>query len=484
VQSEQPAKARELFREILTLDKDQQDTAGKRLNDAAEAVEDDQPESGLLLYELSAKLEHGWRELSYDRWARLASDAAKERLDEICREGLALFPSDLSLVNVLLAEYRNEPRRILALLPRDIELEVGKKAHFLENLSFVFNETREFARTIRALETFRAAGGGSLESARLNVANAFSGLGRHEEAEALLHQAHFELAGAPVIDHALACVHMARGDRARTLRSVRAAHDKGYEDIHTMQSDRDLAPIATDPEFLELVREASSSPRGFAQPELVAHCIAHIQSGSFKEHARPLGQRQVTIGDKPIPATLRQFLEFDASFATLARVDARGTLASLIHPDAPQIGADGRMQVTTAAELLDKLLASAVAEPGFELDDEGRESLAALVERFGETELVLLPSSRPGSLVLFAGVADRDGEYPIIDLSVSVTADPESQTLIWDYHQLELVYPSFDLYLADQLGLLETAARYRRGVGAWEERFERHVENNPSLEDD
>jgi hypothetical protein len=437
---------------------------GCALCDAAEDIEG---EPAFRLYELCTKLEHDYREIAFDRLARLAEEDAPDKLAAICAEGLRLFPSDYVLLDLLVDAHPGDMQRVLGLLPENIERHVGASAHFLQKLTYVFNEAGAHQRSIAAFEAYRQAGGDNLYAVIVNVANAYSGAGELDEAERLLQRAAVELAAAPIVDHALACVYARRGEPARALSCVLAARDKHYENFASIRDDVDLRSMASNARFVELVgSEPDGEPRGFARVELVEQCIRTIAEGPFANRAHPAHAL-----DKALPATLRRFLEFDASWSTLARKDARGELGPLPHAQGPILDPGGSLPTIAPKEALAHLAELA----GAELDDDALEALEG-------GRIAWLPSSGPRPLALFIGEPDGDGEYPIIDVALDVELDPEAGELRASGCEIEVVYPSFDLYLADQLGMLETAPGDRQNLGAWFERRQRHVENNPSLE--
>ena len=438
--------------------------------DLFEAAEELEGDPAFRLYELGTKLGHRCRELAFDRLARLAEEHAPDKLAAICAEGLRLFPDDYVLVDLLVDAHPGEMPRVLELLPANIERHVGGSAHFLQKLTYVFNEAGVHRRSIAAFEAYREAGGDNL-GVLVNVANAYSGAGELDEAERLLQRAAVELAGAAIVDHALACVYARRGEPERALACVRAARDKHYDNFATIRDDVDLGSLASDARFVDLAEsEPQGEPRGFAQLGLVERCIRKISEGPFANRAR---SAQVHLeGKKALPPTMRRFLEFDASFATLARKDARGELGPLPHSQGPTIDPDGTLRTFTPKQALAHLAELA----GAKLDEDELEVLEG-------GRLAWLPSSGLRPLALFIGEPDGDGEYPIIDVSLDLELDHESGELRCDGCEIEVVYPSFDLYLADQLGMLETSPGDRQNLGAWFERRQRHVEKNPKLED-
>ena len=59
----------------------------------------------------------------------------------------------------------------------------------------------------------------------------------------------------------LGCSYALLGDRKNALDALRRAIDLGYHDAEWMRNDHDLTSLRGDPEFEELLRQASRQPR-------------------------------------------------------------------------------------------------------------------------------------------------------------------------------------------------------------------------------
>ncbi|MFG2040644.1 hypothetical protein [Dactylosporangium sp. NPDC048998] len=118
---------------------------------------------------------------------------------------------------------------------------------------------------------------------------------------------------------------------------------------------------------------------------------------------------------RPLPASLRRWLAFDTTM--LRRhgwFDEAGRLAP-------------RSLASIAIEAYGEALGSVYDTP-------------ALADRFGEC--FLLPGGSDSRRVLATGTPDAEGEYPVFALDVD------------DLPCIELMYPGFDVYLADTADVL------------------------------
>jgi len=104
------------------------------------------------------------------------------------------------------------------------------------------------------------------------------------------------------------------GDADRALEHLRAAADRGYHHVVSYQTDPRLAPLHSDPRFLELVRDiagrhiAFARERGFSsQTQLRSVAAAHYFRGEVDE-AIETYERAVRIGG-PLDSILLQEME-------------------------------------------------------------------------------------------------------------------------------------------------------------------------------
>jgi hypothetical protein len=119
---------------------------------------------------------------------------------------------------------------------------------------------------------------------------------------------------------------------------------------------------------------------------------------------------------RTLSPSLRRWLEFDTSLLTQSGWFASGTHAAL----APR-----------------RLNEIATAEWGSEWGD----LYAPMAERFGEC--FLLPGGTDSRRLLATGDTDEFGEYPVLGLDID------------DMPFVGLMYPGFDVYLADRFGLID-----------------------------
>ncbi|MER8185979.1 hypothetical protein [Kitasatospora sp. NPDC094015] len=176
-------------------------------------------------------------------------------------------------------------------------------------------------------------------------------------------------------------------------------------------TERALAAVAADPHRRVLDHLAAAGPWVVGAPE-------PLPPGQLATLSFPSG--------RPLPPSLRRWLGYDTSL--LRRFGWFG--ATTWYAEQPSTEQPG-------AGLTPRPLgALARAEFG----DGWGAAFDALSERFDEC--FLLPGGSDSRRVLATGEPDRYGEYPVFALDVD------------DLPCIELMYPGFDVYLADTAGLI------------------------------
>ncbi|SNY79144.1 hypothetical protein SAMN04244553_1506 [Nocardia amikacinitolerans] len=171
-----------------------------------------------------------------------------------------------------------------------------------------------------------------------------------------------------------------------------------------------------------------SSAHGAALTERVIEAVRRDPGASALSHQqvpwvvgtpRPVASdvlaEMVFPSGRPLPPSLRAWLAFDVGL--LERYD--------------WFDEDGGF----APRRLDELVLAELGEPW-------AECYAPLAERFDEC--FLLPGGSDSRRFLAVGEPDSEGEYPVLALDVD------------DLPFVGLMYPGFDVYLADRVGLLRT----------------------------
>ncbi|WP_246124112.1 hypothetical protein [Nocardia bhagyanarayanae] len=138
-------------------------------------------------------------------------------------------------------------------------------------------------------------------------------------------------------------------------------------------------------------------------------------TGDPRPMAADVLAEKVFPSGRPLPPSLRAWLAFDVGL-----LERYGWF-----------GPDGGF----AARRLDELVRDELGEPW-------AECYAPLAERF--EECFLLPGGSDSRRILTVGAPDSEGEYPVLALDVD------------DLPFVGLMYPGFDVYLADTAGLIRT----------------------------
>jgi hypothetical protein len=186
--------------------------------------------------------------------------------------------------------------------------------------------------------------------------------------------------------------------------------------------------------------------------QLVDRTIAVLQKAPFAQKAIPLAPKLLTtatVGGKPLPATLARFLAYDRSFRSIPN-PLRGKPAAL--PLVDSFGTKGALpSAITMEEAIHRHLDTVkpvVARSKRVLSDGENHLLTLLPKQL----LYPLPYLGEDAMYLFLGIANAEGEYPIIALHIEAMHSLEKQSVIeLDQVVIEVVYPAFDLYLAGNL---------------------------------
>ncbi|MFD3307425.1 hypothetical protein [Streptomyces sp. NPDC058694] len=168
---------------------------------------------------------------------------------------------------------------------------------------------------------------------------------------------------------------------------------------------------------IEVVRR---DPEASAQPHLLPHVnVPWVEGGEARPMAEDVLARAVFPSGRPLPPSLRAWLAYDTSL-----LERYGWFTP-----------DGAF----APRPLDQLV-------GDEMGDFWAEPFAWLSGRF--SECFVLPGGSDSRRILAVAEPDEEGEYPVFALDLD------------DMPYLGIMYPGFDVYLADTAGLLELGERH------------------------
>ncbi len=191
-------------------------------------------------------------------------------------------------------------------------------------------------------------------------------------------------------------------------------------------------------------RAPSKPARGVA---LVERCIESLRPRKRLAVPYPPPALKVArLGRSPLPATLAKFLAFDHSFSSTGLRDADGSKTK-------------RGWTPEPADIDRAVLAWLVATQGlsrknsrvaFKKNFEG--SVRKFVRRFPRGAYYSLPRAGDQLHFLFVGRASPAGEFPIVGVDFEGVVEDDGN--VDGEVAVFLKYPSFDLFLADQLNQL------------------------------
>jgi hypothetical protein len=271
------------------------------------------------------------------------------------------------------------------------------------------------------------------------------------------------------------------GDRGAALSALENAADSGVLPTRKdILKDKAFAKIRRDPRFLALGQSAKPVPfgkGGVRGVPLVDRCIAFLKKtprAKVAVGASEGGLRGDALAPGvPLPPTLQRYLRHDLSFAMLPALGRnvwKNTGGFGRSPNAPTFKPVDTQDV--ARSVLEVAFGRPLKRLNIPADDWARirEVCASLRGR-----LFALPHMGDQQHYLYAGVPDSDGELPILGVEVEAALDKRGFQLadfaIW------IKYPSFDLYLADMIELIEDPTSHRE----FKALCQRHRRKNPEL---
>ena len=186
---------------------------------------------------------------------------------------------------------------------------------------------------------------------------------------------------------------------------------------------------------------------------VVAACIAELESRDNASCARPLEPallESLRLNGKQPPASLKKYLAYDCTFKALC---SQWGAFSQTEPMADKPGHWPAVPPEAAIVHLIELLAEQPVEK-LKLLDSACQPISnpmAYLKISLSGQLFQLPTLGDQSHFLYVGVADSQGEYPVLALEMQGEIEDEDENAFWGQFHVWIKYPSFAAFLYDQI---------------------------------
>jgi hypothetical protein len=249
----------------------------------------------------------------------------------------------------------------------------------------------------------------------------------------------------PTIFHDAARTYVALDNPARAIAMIAQARDAWDPDFESFGVDRALGPLIEVPEVRTLLAESLFDLARLPPAALVERCVDRLKKSPHAKRARPVPEhvlKTLRFADgKPLPPSLRAFFAFDLTFESWNGRPSftKGFGDDPAHPRVVPVNLRAEARSWGSA-IVGKPEAGLDFGPDDLLQEEVYDKkLTGLVYR--------LPHGGDQSHLLYVGMADSRGEYPVLGLDWNAHVDRQNRCEV--RANVFVKYPSFDRFLLE-----------------------------------